>query len=64
MNTQVYDGTTINEELLLDLRGHVSAGTVGMSTTNKMMIHFHSDGTITDYGFDAQYITLSQSKLT
>ncbi|VDI54376.1 cubilin [Mytilus galloprovincialis] len=58
---KVYDGTTINQELLVDLRGHVSAGTVGMSTTNKMMIHFHSDGTVTDYGFDAQYITLSQS---
>ncbi|XP_052085416.1 cubilin-like [Mytilus californianus] len=58
---KVYDGTTINQELLVDLRGHVTAGTVGMSTTNKMMIHFHSDGTVTDYGFDAQYITLSQS---
>lgn len=56
---KVYDGYSVNQQTLLQLRGTIPEDSSVTSTGQLMLVHFQSDVGVTDSGFRAHYISLT-----
>lgn len=56
---KVYDGYSVNQQTLLQLRGTVPEDSSVKSMGQLMLVHFQSDVGVTDSGFRAHYIALT-----
>lgn len=60
---QVYNGISKNEESLIELEGSIPDDRTAISTTNKMLVYFHSDYGTSESGFTAHYMAQSSGTL-
>lgn len=56
---QVYNGISKNTESLIELEGSILDDRTAISTSNTMLVYFHSDGGISYSGFTAHYMAQS-----